>query len=370
MAKVSTYSQEKTDFFKSQLIEYKKIIDKDITKYSKEIQISVLKNYGANSRLAVDAFLNILDRGGKRIRGALTLVGYEMMGGANQQMIIQAARAIEMIHAYILIMDDIQDNSAVRRGGPTAHISLADYHSKNYLSGDPEHFGVSLALNAMAVGNHSAQTIVANLDVLAEHKLKAMSILNYALATTIHGQTNDIMNEVTSEVSALDIENVLEWKTAHYTFLNPLTFGMVLAGADCSATDSVREYCLQAGRSFQITDDILGIFGSEQTLGKSPFDDIKEGKRTILTLHALNHSEKADKNFLIQMLGNKSITQTEFNRCKDIIIDSGALSFAQKEAKESTEKAIRSLRVNKSNWPSNTKVFLVGLAESLINREV
>lgn len=363
-------TKKEAEFFNQKLQACKKLIDDDIGAYTKIIQSSTLQNYGAKSRLATDAFLKILSRGGKRIRGVLTMVGYEMMDGANKKMIIQAARAIEMIHAYILIMDDIQDNSAIRRGGPTAHIALADYHDKNHLAGDSEHFGVSMALNAMAVGNHSAQTIVANLDAPMDHKIKATSILNYALVTTIHGQTNDIMNEVTSEVTTQDIDNVLEWKTAYYTFLNPLTFGMVLAGADCVATDSVREYCLQAGRAFQITDDILGIFGNEQTLGKSPFDDIKEGKRTILTLYALNHSEKADKNFLIQMLGNKKITQTEFNRCKDIIIDSGALNHAQKEAKQSVEKAISSLSSLKGNGTSCVESvdFLAGLVHSLLDR--
>lgn len=362
-------TQVQTEVFAKKLVQYKKLIDADITTYSRTIQNSTLQNYGANARVATDAYLEILARGGKRIRGALAMVGYEMMGGKNQKMIVQAARAIEMVHAYILIMDDIQDNSPVRRGGPTAHVVLTDYHQKNHLSGQSEHFGISLALNAMGIGNHAAQVIVANLDAPEELRLKALSILNQSIIVTAHGQTNDIMNEVSTNVTMRDVSNVLEWKTAYYTFLNPLTFGMVLAGADCSATDAVREYSLKAGRAFQITDDILGIFGTEFESGKSPLDDIREGKRTMLTLYALDHAERADKNFLIQMLGNQNLTQAEFERCKDILVESGALDFAKQEAKACVKAANESLDTQMIDWGQGGVDFLIGLTQSLIDRK-
>lgn len=355
--------------FAKKLAYYKKLIDADVAAYTKNIQTSTLQNYGAHSRVAADAFLNILDRGGKRIRGSLAMVGYEMMGGTNQTMILEAARAIEMIHAYLLIMDDIQDRSLVRRGGPTAHVELADYHRMRHLSGDPEHFGVSIALNAMGIGNHAALGIVANLDAPEGLRLKALSILNQSIIITAHGQTSDIMNEVNGPVTMQDVNNVLEWKTAHYTVLNPLTFGMVLAGADCAATDAVRNYSLHAGRAFQITDDILGTFGQEFESGKSPLDDTKEGKRTVLTLYALEHSEKADKNFLIQMLGNQNLTQSEFERCKDILIETGALDFTKKEASKDIEIAIKSITSQKIDWDKSGVGFLVGLAQYLKNRK-
>ena len=361
--------EAQTEIFAKKLAQYKELIDADIAAYTKAIQTSTLQNYGADSRVAVDAYLAILSRGGKRVRGALAMVGYEMMGGTDKKMILAAARALEMIHAYILIMDDIQDRSLIRRGGPSANAEIANYHQKHHLSGDSDHFGVSLALNAMGVGNHAAQVIVANLDADADLRLKALSILNQALIVTVHGQTNDIMNEVKSHTTMQDVDNVLEWKTAYYTFLNPITFGMVLAGADCAATDAVREYSLNAGRAFQITDDILGTFGEEFESGKSPFDDIKEGKRTILILHALENASSADKNFLIQMLGNQNINQTEFDRCKDILIETGALDFARNEAEKCTHKAIVSIKSQKIDWDQSGVDFLTGLAEALVNRK-
>ncbi len=360
---------EEVKTFTRQLTSYKTRLDEDIAAYAKTIQKSTLQNYGADSRIAVDAYLEILSRGGKRVRGALAMVGYEMMGGTDEKMILAAARALEMIHAYILIMDDIQDRSLTRRGGPTAHRQIADYHRNHHLSGDSDHFGVSVALNAMGIGNHAAQVIVANLTVDEELRLMALSILNQAIIVTVHGQTNDILNEVKSDTTMQDVDNVLEWKTAYYTFLNPLTFGMVLAGADCKATDAVREYSLKAGRAFQITDDILGVFGEEFESGKSPYDDIKEGKRTLLVVYALEHASSADKNFLIQMLGNQNINQMEFNRCRDILIDSGALAYAKNEAQKCVAQAVTSLESQDIKWRPEGVAFLAGLVQSLINRK-
>src|SRR5690606_38165036 len=98
----NTTSKKAAAAFKTQLQKYKKLIDAAISTYSKLTQKNTLQQYGTAARQVTDAYLDILDRGGKRIRGALVMLGYEMSGGKNQAMIIQAARAVEMVHAYLL----------------------------------------------------------------------------------------------------------------------------------------------------------------------------------------------------------------------------------------------------------------------------
>lgn len=363
-------SNELTDieFFKAQLKTYKHSINEDIAAYSKHVQAVTLQQYGAYARTDTDAYLDILGRGGKRIRGALTMLGYEMSGGQNRQMILQAARAIEMLHAYILIIDDIQDRSSVRRGGPAAHIMLKDYHRQHQLAGDSGHFGISLALNAALAGSHAAQMIMANIDAPEQLRLNALSIINRTMVITAHGQTSDIMNEAVAKTDMDSVEQVLVWKTAQYSFLNPLHVGMVLAGADCHATDAITDYAMNIGKAYQITDDILGIFGSEQSLGKSPMDDLREGKRTILTVFALENTTSSDKNFLIQMLGNQQLNPAEFERCKDILANYGALKNAKVAAKTYIEQATNSLEAVNNRWAPDGIKFLHGLAEYIIVR--
>src|SRR6476661_859347 len=147
------------------LAEYKRAIDDDLQTYAAYLRKTSAEQFGQEVTEAdTDIFLDILERGGKRIRGALVMAGYEMCGGTDRKMIVQAARAIEMIHAYALIVDDIQDRSALRRGKPTAHELLAAYHGKHGFRGDAHHAGISLALSAAMVGSHAAQTVLANLD--------------------------------------------------------------------------------------------------------------------------------------------------------------------------------------------------------------
>ncbi len=176
------------------------------------------------------------------------------------------------------------------------------------------------------------------------------------------------MNEVSGKVSEAEVDDVLEWKTAHYTILNPLHMGMVLAGADCAATDAITDYALHTGKAFQITDDILGTFGQEFESGKSPLDDIKEGKRTLLTVKALELADASDSDFLISMLGNQNITQLQFSRCKDIIDQSGALQYARDQSASHVEAAKSSLRKTSSLWDTKSVGFLEQLAEYLLTR--
>jgi geranylgeranyl pyrophosphate synthase len=360
----------KPEIFTETLLSFKSEIDSDIQQAVAQLKKETLQNYTAYSRVAVDAYVDILSRGGKRIRGALVMAAYEMLGGNNKSLALQAARAIEMTHAYILIIDDIQDRSPVRRGGPTAHVMLADYHRSHNLAGSPEHFGISIALNAALTGAHLAQYILATLDTTDAIRLQALQILNQTIVTTAHGQTNDIFNEAVATVSEHDADMVLEWKTAHYTFLNPLMIGMTLAGADESAARVLQDYALYAGRAFQITDDILGTFGSEFESGKSPLDDIKEGKRTLLVTYALEHAPKADQYYLLQMLGNEKLSQAEFDRCKEILVSCGALEYVSKRSVELVELAVASLENAASvhDWNPAMVQFLRELVLSLPSR--
>ncbi len=351
--------------FSETLLRLKQRIDTDIETYADELHRDMLNLYGPKAAVPVDVYLNVLRRGGKRLRGALTMFGYEMCGGKDTGMIIQAARAVEMIHAYLLIMDDIQDRSLLRRGKKTAHIALAALHAEQGYSGDSSHFGVALALNAMGVGNHQAHIVLSNLAVPEKLRLSALRLLDETVILTAHGQTLDICNEMSGDVTIDDVKKVMEFKTAYYTILNPLQIGMALAGASKVQMDAIRTFTMYVGRAFQIKDDITGIFGTEQELGKSPQDDIREGKQTLLTVHALTHAKTEQKNYLLRHLGNKELTQKQFEECKDIIIHSGSLAFAEKMLHHELSSARSCIESLKKHFETADLTFLLGLVDSL-----
>ena len=361
----NTSTQEE---FIKKLTQYKSAIDADIKEYSKYVQKNTSETYGEHSKIATDAYLDVLSRGGKRIRGALVIAGYEMSGGKNKAMILQAARAIEMIHAYILIIDDITDRSSMRRGGKSAHVALSDYYAKQGYGDDQVHFGESVAATAALLGNHAAQMILANLDAPEELRLNAISILNRGMIVTIHGQFNDVFNQVADDVDEQAVINTTKWKTAHYTFLNPLHIGMILAGADCHATDAITDYAMEMGQAFQLTDDILGTFSEEFEVGKSPLDDIKEGKKTMMVVYALKHANKEDRKYLKQALGNQQITESDFQKCKEILIKTGALEYSRKLANQHLNKAKKSLDKESNHWSVEEVKFLREMADFISKR--
>jgi geranylgeranyl pyrophosphate synthase len=160
----------------------------------------------------------------------------------------------------------------------------------------------------------------------------------------------------------------MDWKTATYSFLNPLHVGMVLAGADCHATDAITPYAHQIGIGFQITDDIIGTFGDEAVTGKSSMDDVREGKHTLLVHHALAQGDSEEKDFIHALLGNTEITAKQFGRYKEILHRTGAYDFANTEAKRYIDSALVSLEQESKRWPASKVNFLRGLAEYLLTR--
>jgi geranylgeranyl diphosphate synthase type I len=316
--------------------DYKKLIDADIAAYIKHLRSSGQEQFGAPAKPVIEAFTTVLGRG-KRLRGTLTMVGYEMCGGSNREMILQAARAMEMIHASLLIIDDLQDRSELRHGLPTAHVAL----------------GEALAINAGLLGSYAAQMILSNLDAPAELRANTLSITNRTLITTVHGQSADMLKNTPSETVAL-------WKTAQYSVLNPLHVGMVLAGADCQATDVITPYALELGLAYQIKNDIDGLFDADGQ--KDPAEDIRQGKRTLLSEYARRHASAADKKFLKTALGNAELTDRDFKKCLKIFKDCGALEHARNKLAKHQQSALKALRTCDYKWPGPGQELLAGLA--------
>ncbi len=366
---MSKATEVKLGEFKQQLADFSRLIDADLANYVERALSDTHEQFGEHPTEAVKAFCSLLTRGGKRIRGALTMNTYYMLGGTDAAVALQAARAIEMLHAYILMVDDIQDRSEIRRGGPAAHVMLREYHKTHHLRDDAQHFGESITMNGFLFGAHSAMNELLDIDAPNEYKFAALRNVNRHFIATVHGQSKDIFNEVVDTASIDDVDKVLLWKTAYYTFMNPMQLGAILAGAKNADLKRLEEYSLAAGRIFQITDDIIGVFGVESETGKSALDDIMEGKRTVLTVKALELAPKADAYFLEQMLGNHKLTQSEFARCQTIIEDSGALEYAREQAQSSAVDAFTALDDIDTHWPGRQAEFTSNLVHYMLQRK-
>lgn len=346
------------------LADYKKIIDRDIESYGHNVLHQWQENYGAAAQIHLKPYVDILSRGGKRLRGALAMYAYEMAGGDDKELAKMAARCIEAIHAYLLVVDDVADKSATRRGGPSAHEQLANYHKIHKWHGDSMHYGESQAVNAALAGAHLAIDEIISLNVSDSYKLKALRALNAGLATTVAGQIRDVYDQAVQQISESEVRKVLTMKTAYYSFLNPLEFGLGLAGKTLHEYEWLKFYATHVGLSFQIIDDILGTFGDSKKSGKGNTDDLSEGKVTILVAHALDNADSRQKHEFLAILGKSNITKKEHEAAKKIIQDTGALEYSKQLANCQAKLAIKSKAA-----PKDLNIdFLAGLALYITER--
>lgn len=287
-------------------------------------------------------------RGGKRIRGALVMLGYKMANGEWQMAnrtsdIIRAAVAYEIFQAAILAHDDIIDKSLLRRGKPSLYA---------WLGGD--HIGKSLAICLGDIGFFLAFKLIAESGFPEKEKNKALAIfsetmletgigelLDVELGNSRNGEAKPAFAKGYSEVK--DIITVYEFKTAYYTITAPLLLGAVLGGLPYSSLAAIRIFGHNLGIAFQIQDDINDIFFEKKQLGREPGGDIREGKQTLLYVYARQHANKKQYQLLEKFYGNSVIGSAEIGVVKNVLVETGALEYVCAEAKKYSQKAKESI---------------------------
>jgi geranylgeranyl diphosphate synthase type I len=302
----------------------KDVIDKDLERFIATWR----QEYDQGSIEAIDAYCQIVLRGGKRLRGILAMQSYYAHGGTDDAVALGAARVLELMQAYLLVIDDIADRSDTRRGGPSAHRLIEATSAAMNMRGDLVHYSQTQAVNAAQCGAHKAALELLELPVADLIARRALTSLHKNIEITGMGQMNDIYNEVTNVI--LDehaIERVLIKKSAYYTFVNPLELGAYLAGRE-ALDKNLQSYAINVGCTFQITDDLIGTFGVEAKTGKSINDDIREGKMTLIAQHSLANANDSHRTILRSVLGDRSATNDECDQVRAIMQATGAYEFA------------------------------------------
>lgn len=328
--------------------------------------------FGEFTELYMEEMLGVGLANAKRLRGAFVYYSYIMNGGEKLEEVISASAAIEFIHLYLLVLDDFMDIDDRRRGHPTVHHTVDKYHREHGLKFDSVHFGNSIAVTAGIICSHFAQNIMLDLDFELERKQEAMRQLNNQIIETGHGQAHDIYNSVKLDPSEQDALNVLKWKTAIYTYQNPIFVGAILAGNNSADNmDALTQYAYPAGMAFQIQDDILGSFGDSDKSGKPDDSDIKEGKQTLLTVYAYEHASDDQKAILDAVLGKRDATPEEVQQVRDVMVDTGSLEYSKQKAFDFVNEAKATLLKNsKGQWEQEGVDFLEGIADYMIERDL
>jgi len=262
--------------------------------------------------------------GGKVLRGTLVQLGYELAGAEPGPEIIKAAAAYEILHASLLIHDDIIDKSPLRRERATLYKALGE-----------DHYAISQAICLGDMGFFLATKLLAETAFDAERKSAALDRLSDIIMDTVAGQLLD------TELAQPDADRqeggvllMQRLKTASYSVAGPLAVGATLAGADEPMLAAINRYGHSAGLAYQIQDDILGVFGDEAVTGKSAASDIEENKNTLLISYALEHADRAGRELLAAHYGQGRLTPRQHQQIKQVLTDSGALNYARRRALE------------------------------------
>ncbi len=323
--------------------------------------------------IAVDAIKSIQGfvlAGGKRLRPALLYHAYLAAGGRNHKNIKQASLAIELIHVFLLIHDDIMDNDDKRHGVDTIHKKYEKIAKLSFINKDNKHFGQSIAIVIGDLCHTMANKVLFNASFRPEVILKALDRLQDTVYDVIPGQIRDVRLGYAGKATEKEILKVQESKTAHYTFNAPIELGYILAeNKNKKEQVKFKEYSMAMGKAFQIRDDILGIFGDEKTIGKPVGSDIIEGKRTLLTNYVVKNGSVQQNKTLNKLLGKQDLTQKELLLFRNIIEESGSLAYSKKRGNDMVQNALESLeKIDFKN--KNAETFFKGIAQYIVSREV
>jgi geranylgeranyl diphosphate synthase type II len=295
-----------------------------------------------------EPFRYIVSSGGKRIRPVLTMLSCGAVGGDAHDA-IYAGAAIEIMHNFTLVHDDIMDESPIRRGKQTIHLKWDEPTA--ILTGD-----VMVGYSYKLLENYSSRTQVA----------KMYETLTHGLIEVCEGQVFDMMFNEKKDVSVDDYLLTIRKKTAKI-----LETCVVMGAYAGNATElqiaALKEYALYLGIAFQMQDDVLDLTADEAALGKHIGQDIIEGKKTWLMIEARKRVAKPeDKELIDRFFTNNGLDESDIDNIRRILFDLNIIEDATNEAQQYFEKAKAALGPLE---PNEYTEMLLWLADTLNKRK-
>jgi geranylgeranyl diphosphate synthase type I len=277
--------------------------------------------------------------GGKRLRPAFCHWGYVAAGGdPDDQILVDAGAAFELMHAFALFHDDVMDDASSRRGEPTTHFVFAERHRRAGWAGESRRFGEGVAI---LIGDLA---FVYADRLLATANQSAWQIWNELRIELNVGQVLDILGSVRGVRDVAQAERICRYKSGKYTIERPLHLGAALASPfelDRLAVP-LSAYGLPLGDAFQMRDDVMGAFGDPSATGKPVGGDLREGKPTPLLARAIEAATPVQLAVLADV-GRPGLTDDEVAAIQQVIVDTGALADLERTIAALTDEAVAAI---------------------------
>jgi len=277
-------------------------------------------------RILYEASSYLIKQGGKRQRPFI-LINSGLMFNGSFNKILPAASAIELLHNFTLVHDDIMDNDEERRGVPTTHIK----------------YGVPMAILAgdlLFAKSFESATLLIKENYAPDQVVKIVKALADASIEVCEGQALDLQLAISKDFPLKEeYYHLIELKTSSL-FKACAVIGSTLGGADANSIQLMREFGRLYGLCFQLVDDVLGVSGDRSVTGKPVGNDIREGKKTLVMRYVLDRVSDNERRKLLSILGNASASAEDIKYALSIVESSKAPEIVRSEAKLISEKAI------------------------------
>lgn len=287
---------------------------------------------------------------GKRLRPIMCILVARAFNG-NIENAREFGSALELVHNFTLVHDDIMDNDEMRRGKPTVHIKYDEATAIN--AGD--------ALFAKSFETLSDMNLPPDMVVRLVKQVAVMS------RWIVEGQQMDVRFETRKRVTEAEYLEMIEKKTA-VMFQIAAKGGAIISGCDPATVDAMEEFGKTVGIGFQVWDDVLDVEGNEKKLGKPVGSDIRKGKHTIMVIHAFNKGTDEQRRVLEKAIGcGEDGSQEDVQAAIDVLRETGSIEMAAQMAQDFAVKAKNILDTKVPD--SRYKDLLHDLVDYMVIRE-
>jgi geranylgeranyl diphosphate synthase type I len=286
------------------------------------------------------AISSLVLAGGKRMRPAFVYWGYRAAGAPHSDALWHPAAAVELLQTFALIHDDVMDRSALRRGRPAVHVELATHHGAAGLTGDGTWFGIGAAVLAGDLAFVWADELFDATPVAVDDRERGRVVFTELRNELMAGQYLDLLLAASVDASPDQARRVALLKAGRYTVTRPLHLGAAIGGGGQQLHAALSTFGDAVGVAFQLRDDVLGMFGDPGATGKGVLDDLRQGKRTVLILEAMERARPPERAVLTAALGDADADEATAARVRTIVRDCGALAAVETQVRQYFDRAL------------------------------
>ncbi|AJM91928.1 polyprenyl synthetase family protein [Nitrosopumilus piranensis] len=322
---------------------------KQIEKNAKIVNKFLKSKLKGNPKKLYDAAGHLIIHGGKRLRPYMVIRSCQILGGKVSDA-MPAASAVEMVHNFTLVHDDIMDNDEMRHGVPTTH----------------RKYGMPIAILAGDVLFSKAYQVISDTKLSPTATTHIISRLAKACVDVCEGQLLDVKMAEEKKIPTQSQYITMIGKKTAALFDVSCSMGAICATSKDKDISNLSSFGRNLGIAFQITDDLIGVMGDPKITKKPVGNDLREGKKSLPILMAIKLAKGKDKKIILKAFGNSKISRNDLSKAVEVIRSLGIEESVRKQALKYAEKAEKSL----SKYSGSAKNELIALLDFVVKRSV